>query len=79
MKSLLDVIRYDGKSYSDCDEIGKQKIELLARKLQFIEAEILSHKDGFININPNGEIKVDAVGSDLRGAIVVLMNRPNQD
>ena len=55
MNTLTDIIKYDGKVYSELTEpSGKLQIEKLAGKLKPLESEIIKYPGGSISIMKSG-------------------------
>jgi hypothetical protein len=74
MVTLLDVIKYDHKHYSELmDSIGKREIEGLAIKLKPLENEIVNHKAGSITIMKSGNIFTDSYPTELADRITNIL------
>lgn len=74
MSTLLDVIKYDHKHYSELTNTAEQQeVERLALKLQSIENEIINHEAGSITIMKSGNIFTTSYPIELGDKITKLI------
>ena len=72
MKTLIDIISYEGKHYSESGDTGKDRIEQLSQKLQPLKQEILKYRDAGISLLKTGIIALNQIPDELQSRIQTL-------
>jgi hypothetical protein len=65
MSTLKEKIRYEGKTYNETTDQGKQAIEKMAARLQPWENDLLAHPKGTIEIKASGVLFLDSYPREL--------------